>query len=590
MENIEKTKALINKMFDLKYNGEFDGEKLAIGLFYEYFERLRDDGKIDSQSQYFSDIKNGQRCVKKWRDLNNRQTPATFEKYLVLASIFSCDFRDIVYLDFDDQERVRGAFEFRFSFEQFDDDFVYVDLPCIRDKMHRGIERFGFLRSDNETLAIRRKTNFDGKTTLDRALNFIKKNHLESTANELLNKLSSVIFAWKTRRAPVSLGLLIMFEQITGINIFELYNPEYLSFKLDLKQLAAYFPESRSETLHYLNATSIVKDKIKYFLEENQLKIHCVKKNTVIVKKNKKYGIIIAEGERLRYLSPNYEYIAGSGDKFYAIENDEVFHIKTKASSFTDIIETSVSKKGIIKKQFLDREQDIAYAVSAIINYGYKYFEIDGDIMVMNHEGKVSIARADEQTSIGQAIKVFENGRAYYGLIVNSNLIIPPIYDKKIIEGEGIYTTRKNGKAVFLNSIGINLLFGEYDDASIFSEGLCVVSNKGKYGYINADGEEAIPLQFNFATDFSEGLACVSVGEKDGYINKDGNMVIATTFTNGYKFSDGLAVVEKGGKCGYIDKYGKEILPLIYDNATAFLDGVATVISCGKLITKRINI
>lgn len=588
MENIEKTKTIINKMFDLEYNDGLEGEQLTIAILHQYFEKLRKQNKMDPQSQYFSDIKNGERCVKKWRDLNNKQTPATFEKYLLLASIFSCDFRDIVYLEYDEEERDKGAFEFRFSFEQADDDesFINVDLPCIRDRMYRGVERFGFLKSDIETLSIRRKIKFDGKTILDRALGFIRKNQLESTANELINKLYSVIFSWKTRRAPVSLGLLIMFEQIMGIDILELYNPEYLSFRLDLRSLKDYFPQSRKNSLHYFKAPNIVKEKVRYFLEENQLNIHCVKKSTVIVRQNDKYGIIIANEDTFRYLPPIYQYIASSGDKFYAVENNNVFFVDVESWSSAEIIENSTVSKSVARQNI---EQNIVYAVSAIINKGYRYFEIDGGIIIMSPNDKATIAHLEEHTKCRKTIKSFEKGRIYYGLIVNENFIIPPIYEQKITEGEDIYTVWKNGKAQFLNEIGIALPFQEYDDASIFSEGLCVVGKWGKYGYIDIHGEEVIPLQFDYATDFSEGLACVTLGEKDGYINTRGELVIPATYNNGYKFNQGLSVVEKQGKYGYINKKGEQVLPFIYDNAATFTDGKAAVISCGKLITKAIT-
>lgn len=592
MENILKTKAIINKMLDLEYNEEFEGEKITVGLLYEYFERLRKENKMDSQSQYFSDIKNGQRCVKKWRDMNDRQTPSTFEKYLILASIFSCDFRDIVYLEFDDEERARGAFEFQFSFQQDEesDDLISVDLPCIRDKMYHGVERFGFLKSDSETLSLRRKIKYDGKTTLDRALVFIRKNQLESTANELLNKLSSVIFAWKTRRAPVSIGLLIMFEQIMGIDILELYNPEYLNFNLNLVQLNSYFPKSRKDRLSNLNAGGIVKDKIHFFLEENMLKIHCVKRNTIVVRKNKKYGMIFVDGDESRYIPPVYEYITGSGDKIFAVESDKVFRISIESSDISDIVETATTHKGSVRQKFVYEVENIANALNVIINRGYRYFEIDGGIIVMDPEGKAKMARIDAQMPEGRSIKTFEKGRIYYGLMVNKDLIIPPIYEQKIIEGEGIYTVRKDGKIFFLNSVGVLLPYSEYDDASSFSEGLCVVSKNGKYGYINIEGEEAIPLQFEFATDFSEGLACITIGDKDGYIDRFGNLVISPAFSNGYKFNQGLSVVEKHGKYGYIDNKGEQILPCIYDNASAFSEGKVAVISCGKLITKKLKV
>jgi len=587
-ESVYKTKTVLNKMMDLRYCG-VEGSDLAAALLCGYYERLRQERRMKPDAQYFSDIRNGQRCIKKWRSFEDAQTPSTFEKYLLLSAIFGCDFRDIVFLECDDEKRPEGAYSFAFSFDTAQNMplGIVTDLPCIRDKMGKdGIERFGYLASDAETAGLRRKISYDGNTVLDRALGFIRSNKLEAAASELIEKLDSVIFAWKTRRAPLSMGLILMFEAIMKMDILEMYVPEYLSLCADLSEFAHKAPVASEDPLRSLKAGNLARDKIRYFLEENNLEIYRIQKNCIITRRNGLFGLLLAGEDGIaRHFFPRFDYVAGSGENLFAIENETAFRITTEDADCFCLLESAFCPGG---RGADSRKEAIAAAIHAVVNGGYRYFMTDGGLIVMTPEGNAALARLGKSSEMGRTVKTYDKGRIYYGLIVRSDFVIPPVYEREIAAGEGIYTVKKQGKCVFLNCFGIPMETESFEDASAFSEGLCVVRRGRKYGYIDAQGREAIPFLYDFATDFREGLAAVTVDGKDGYIDPSGNMIVTPLYANAYRFSEGIAVVEKGGKYGYINKTGKEIFPCIYDSASACSGGSVQVLSCGNLITKNI--
>lgn len=587
-ESVYKTKTVLNKMMDLAFEG-VAGDDLTAALLCECYDTLRKERRMKPDAQYFSDLRNGQRCIKKWRNFDDPQTPATFEKYLVLSAIFGCDFRDIVYFDNADARRKEGAYSFSYSFETAKAKplTVVTDLPCIRDKMGKdGIDRFGFIASDEETAGLRRKLSYDGRTVLDRAIGYLLDHQLEASAGELIEKLDSVIFAWKTRRAPLSMGLILMFEEMMGIDILEMYVPQYLEVCANLSDFVRAPARSKADPLRSLKAGSLAKEKIRYFLQENGLEIYKIKNNCIVTRLGDRYGLILAGTDGIaRHIPPRYEYVAGNGEQLFAIDNDTAFRLSLDEAQSFSLMESAYKPRG---RETAEKEIFFE-TIRAIINGGYRYFLTEGGLIVMSPEGNAAFARLGNVSEKGRTVKIYEKGHIRYGLIVRPDFVIPPVYDREIAAGEGIYTVKKQEKYLFLNSFGIPLETESYDDASAFSEGLCAVRRGCKYGYIDALGRERIPFRYDYACDFREGLAAVTINGKDGYIDLTGRFVIPPAYTNAYRFCEGVAVVQKGDKYGYIDKQGREVLPCIYDCAASCRQGRAWVISCGNLISKPLK-
>ncbi len=187
---------------------------------------------------------------------------------------------------------------------------------------------------------------------------------------------------------------------------------------------------------------------------------------------------------------------------------------------------------------------------------------------------------------------------------LNSQVIIPPIYDHVIGCGSNIYIVSNGNNYALFNSNGSVLIdFYKYKSFGRFINGLMLVqNNENKFGYIDTLGRVKIPFIFDSATDFNsyKKVAVVKRNGKVSVIDLLGNNLISFKYDeinlgedflyvktnnlwglmnwNGKEITElkyegisslssqkGISVVKKNSKYGLVNFRGKEILPLEYD-------------------------
>ncbi len=179
--------------------------------------------------------------------------------------------------------------------------------------------------------------------------------------------------------------------------------------------------------------------------------------------------------------------------------------------------------------------------------------------------------------------RVFLKGK--YGYINRAGkLMIPPIYSSAMDFSEGLACVqvggdvvkptgssviRKQGRHVFIDKTGREIIKLKNAECHSFEEGLARFENYDVYGegFINRSGKIVIPPDgMGGQSDFSEGLKFVIRNKgKLGFIDRTGTVVIDLPFGKADDFYRGLASVcesyDYEAKCGYIDKTGKIIWP-----------------------------
>lgn len=103
-------------------------------------------------------------------------------------------------------------------------------LPRIREKVRESGERFVTADEMADACYARvsaRRVSPDGLTLLDRATRYIEAHGGRATAPDIVKSVRSVYFNWLNGKAPSSVESLLMFSQVTGLDVNELYRPIY---------------------------------------------------------------------------------------------------------------------------------------------------------------------------------------------------------------------------------------------------------------------------------------------------------------------------------------------------------------------------
>lgn len=579
--NIRKTKTVLNKIFDMQSHGVM-ADVFVAEIFYNYFESLRLNGYTNRN--LYADIKDATHAVNDWRNLYISQLPKTYEKNLLLASIFSCEFTDLVFTEYDFKKKCLD-FSLSFDFKGLDKDTAVISLylPRIRAKIDESGDKF--VKDDsivNECYSrvAHRRISTDGLTLLDRAEKYIDEHGGRATAAELMKNVKSVYFNWLNGKSPSSIESLVLFSSITGLDINEMYRPIYEKYTFDIAM-----PKLQPISLGMLQISDTLRELTKSYITGTGAEIFKCGSDYVVTHKDK-FGIIVFDGNYGYYLNNKYDYILKTKDKIITVLNSEINELvlddlpmlmRDEGKNYNIDFVPMVQMDSIIK---------IATTLKLIFDRYSCYSYDEGILMVDKITGEVVNARksADDGTIIS-----FKNGRQQYGMIYEG-IVIPPIYDRKLRFSEGLFTVCKDGKYGFLNAFGLTVCEPKYEDASTLSERLICVKLNGKYGYINEQNETIIDFKFDFAGDFSEGLAAVETDGSIGYIDRHGEILIRSEHDRLYRFREGVAVVEKDGKYGYINRKGDVIIPIIYEHATECVNGKVKLLSCGRLITKTIGV
>jgi WD40 repeat protein len=231
---------------------------------------------------------------------------------------------------------------------------------------------------------------------------------------------------------------------------------------------------------------------------------------------------------------------------------------------------------------------------------GLAKVQVDGNVSsgrcgFIDKSGKVVIPpKFQRQHSAGDEMERFHEGLAVIevdykmGYIDNGgNVVIPPrfAWAHQFTEGLAAVTTDYlHDKWCYIDKSGEWVIPPELDSASPFSEGLARVSRDGKCVFIDRTGTEVLRPESKGASDcavnagdFADGLARWKIDDQYGYIDKGGRVVISPAFDLTFGFSEGLAAVEIDGLWGYVDSAGRMAIPPRFARAEPFRNGVGEV-------------
>lgn len=107
----------------------------------------------------------------------------------------------------------------------------------------------------------------------------------------------------------------------------------------------------------------------------------------------------------------------------------------------------------------------------------------------------------------------------------------------------------KKGKVGFVDSVGVEVIKCQYDNAFPFENGVAIVSRNKKSGLVNAKGEVVLPLSYTKVNHWNENLYLIQAGNKHGLCDSLGQIVLPVKYSLITKSNCyGKALVAVGGK------------------------------------------
>ena len=345
----------------------------------------------------------------------------------------------------------------------------------------------------------------------------------------------------------------------------------------------------------------------------------------MVIKKNKKYGIINTSGkyikdpeyDLIKKISPEIYFLKSNNEKnIYNIKLDKELKIDNFSYIGNELYKISLNDKcGIIDKNLnikVDIINDEIYSNNENIlilnehekylldkNFNKKILKNDysdiqlgiGNYLYINSDNKYGIIDLDETVKISPKYNELVN-------LNNKNILIG--YIGKEMESMNKIMVLKNNKIGYINELGEEIIPPEYsggflfkkekdfiqlkkndswyllnlktlkskkipfEDIGEYTDELMVVKKEEKFGYIDNEGKIKIPLKYTIAENFNNGLAIVSTDKGFGVINKKGKRIIPLLYDE-ILIKDSYIYIKKDRKYGLYSKQGKEILPIIYD-------------------------
>ena len=301
-------------------------------------------------------------------------------------------------------------------------------------------------------------------------------------------------------------------------------------------------------------------------------------KNTIIVEKNGKKGLI-----------------DNSGKKITDCKYDELYSLHTGRGGY--FVVTKDGKKGILNDkgiEIIPCEYDEIYKHNALF-----YVEKgDKSEYISIKKNKKNIY--DDAQELHMFTIVRKNGKL--GVINNSGReILKCEYDEigeKYNDGYlgifGFYklnNVKKNGKWGYVDNKGRVKVKFKYDNAETFYGKFARVGSKGDWRFINKKGKEVYKFNYEDMGSLYDGSVCAKKNGKWGIVDKNNKVLVDFIYEDiGYDF--GPVVVKKEGKWGIIDKKGNVIISFAYDDITRTLSKLFSVKRGGKwgLIDNKENI
>lgn len=602
--NITKTKAILNIMFDTEGNGCRSAVDIASNTIFEYFYWLNVNGF--KERMLFESANSVADAIKKWKSFKFDTLPGTYEKYLLLSSIFSCPAEKLVYIDGLSDDKLPD-FSMGVDFVDYRHEGE-ICLPRIivkiqKNRGEKACPHYKMYWEKEYGIRVEHyKSVPSGIPLMESISDFLKSRGLPWD-DGLFNRLKSAVFNLQNRKRPSSFDTLVILAKVIDMEVRELYRPINDKHSICMVNIKNN-NEKLQKRLAKVQTTDAIRNYAEKYITSSKLSLVSGGEDYLIVKKGRLYGILVFAGVSLLFSGCNYEFACWNGSNPIVVENNflkelELSQMQTIMIDENAVIEEdyAVQKKCSYQNMAMSTvrpvvtENEVGFLIKYVfmqveknkILDRYQIKEIPGKVVIHDRQKKkTEIAEVVPGIGKEKMLRLFCNGKPQYG-IVDENTFIFPEYDGKIKHSEKIFTVYKDGKYGFTDSYGNKLNKRDYDYASVESEGLIMVRLNGKCGFVNANDDVEIELAYAEAEDFHEGYAAVRVGDKIGYIDLDGNMRIDAVFDEGYRFSENLAVVGMNGKYGYINKDGKIIVEPKYDGATSCRNGISEVLTEGKV-------
>ncbi len=324
-----------------------------------------------------------------------------------------------------------------------------------------------------------------------------------------------------------------------------------------------------------------------------------------LVKKNKKYGIIDANGKEL--LPPIYDQINEASNNRIAVQKNRKWGFMNYQFKLVIPFQYDLC----ISKKFLDKHPNRCVIANRCME---GVIDSMGNQIIPNKYSYLELL--DNKTYISSLYRT-----GVFGVMnEDESLVIDYVYDNIEFDSENTLKVRKNEKFGWIDFSGKTIIPIEYDFVWKFSEGLACVKIGEKWGFIDRNNKLVIPPKLSSPNAFhnnkclfrvnntlyqmdtkgnTQSIPRVShysfsdipgindimtavVNNKTGYQRKDNSWLIKPQYAFGRDFSEGRATIYKNGKWSQIDTMNNVIMPW-YDNELGdYADGLISIFKNGK--------
>lgn len=281
--------------------------------------------------------------------------------------------------------------------------------------------------------------------------------------------------------------------------------------------------------------------------------------------------------------------------KFMGGSNNPEFMAMVQVNGKTGYIDAN--GKSIIAPNYLNGSNFSENLAPVQTSSGWNYIDVSGNIVI---EGNYNLAtpfsdgfalvQNDNQwffidkkganvfeTTFNDA-NIFSDGLA--PVQINTRVVFIDKTGNKAFSSEfegafsftnGLAPVKNREKWGFIDKTGKLTIDYKYLATKDFAEdALAVKNDEGKWIFIDIDGQQLIETTFDNARNFSEGLAAVKRGNKWGFVDKKGKIVIDFKYNSAGSFMHNLAPVKHENNWVFIDKNDNQVIDSKYDMVDNF--------------------
>ena len=264
--------------------------------------------------------------------------------------------------------------------------------------------------------------------------------------------------------------------------------------------------------------------------------------NLIIVKRNKNYGVINIEGNKVLPLEFSDIVIEGMYiicEKNNVTEKYWLDGTKVKDDTYSRIQKTN-------GEYYISIDQNYNYGIldknmNVVIPNKYEYLDYASDelIIVRNSSGKYGIINLNEQTKANFTYDVMhtvKGTKIVQALMLDTNVL--NLYDfnaQKIYDDKNANMYEYDDYVMVLNGTNVTYFSNtgiELTNADIYPNNkLLAYKDNGKWGFKNRSGETVVKAEYDKVTELNQnGFAGIYSNGKWGIINSEGTMIAEPTY------------------------------------------------------------